>query len=85
MEVIRIEPGISLIGLKPPTRGFDKFLGTYVIQSSKTALIDVGPTSTLGDFFAGLAELKVKFEEVALHFLGFFRLALGIALPMAPI
>jgi len=64
MEVIRIEPGISLINLTPPIAGLTGFLGTYVIKAEKIALIDVGPTSTLEDLFAGLAELKVKPEEV---------------------
>jgi glyoxylase-like metal-dependent hydrolase (beta-lactamase superfamily II) len=64
MEVIRIEPGISLIGLTPPVAGFEGFLGTYVVEAGKIALIDVGPTSTLENLFVGLAELKVKPEEV---------------------
>ena len=39
-------------------------------------------------FFTKVSSLwptKVKLEEVALHFLGFLRLGLGMAIPTAPI
>ena len=64
MEVFRLEPGISLIDVAPPIPGFEGMLGTYVIEADKIALIDVGPTSSLGNLFSGLAELKIKPEDV---------------------
>ncbi len=64
MEVVGIEPGISLIDLTPPIAGLEGFLGTYVIEAGKIALIDVGPTSTLENLFAGLTKLKIKPEDV---------------------
>jgi glyoxylase-like metal-dependent hydrolase (beta-lactamase superfamily II) len=64
MKVFNLEPGINLIDLDPPIPGFDGIFGTYVIQSDKTALLDVGPTSSLPNLFSGLAELNINPEEV---------------------
>jgi glyoxylase-like metal-dependent hydrolase (beta-lactamase superfamily II) len=64
MKLYRIEPGLSLVDLNPPIPDFESLLGAYILQAEKTALIDVGPTSSLGDLFAALAELKISPEGV---------------------
>jgi glyoxylase-like metal-dependent hydrolase (beta-lactamase superfamily II) len=64
MKVFKLEPGISLIDLDPPIPGFGGIFGTYVIQSDKIALLDVGPTCSLPNFFAGLNQLKINPEDV---------------------
>jgi glyoxylase-like metal-dependent hydrolase (beta-lactamase superfamily II) len=64
MEVFRLEPGISLIDVAPPISGFEGFLGVYVIQAEKVALIDVGPASSLENLISALAELKINPEDV---------------------
>ncbi len=88
MEIVRIEPGISLIDLEPPIPGFKGFLGTYVIQSDKIALIDVGPTSSINHLLLGLAELKIKYEEVNYILCGHIHLdhsgGVGRAIKMMP-
>jgi glyoxylase-like metal-dependent hydrolase (beta-lactamase superfamily II) len=69
MEIFRLEPGISLIDLSPPIPGFEGILGAFIIQAQKIALIDVGPTATLGSLFSALAELKIDPSEVAYNLL----------------
>jgi hypothetical protein len=36
------------------------FLGAYVIQAQKLAVIDPGPAATVGNFLSGLAELGTE-------------------------
>ena len=64
MKVLRLEPDISLIDLDPPIPGFDGFLGTYVIQSDKLALLDVGPASSLPNLLSGLNKLNIDPKDV---------------------
>ncbi len=65
MEIFRLEPDISLIDIAPPIPGFQGILGTYVIQAGKIALIDVGPSSSLENLFACLAELRINPADVS--------------------
>jgi len=65
MEVFRLEPGLSLIDLTPPIPGFEGFLGTYVIEAVKIALIDVGPASSVENLLSGLAELRINPADVS--------------------
>jgi glyoxylase-like metal-dependent hydrolase (beta-lactamase superfamily II) len=58
-RVYRLEPDISLIDVAPPMPGFGKFLGAYVIQAPKIAVIDPGPASSLPNLLTGLAELRI--------------------------
>ena len=64
MKLDRLEPGISLVNLNPPVPNFEDFIATYVLQAEKVALIDVGPASSLGTLFEGLAELDISPEKV---------------------
>src|SRR5450759_1310658 len=63
-RVYRLEPEISLIDVAPPLAGFGTFLGAYVIQAQKIAVIDPGPTSTNDNLLAGLAELKIDPSKI---------------------
>ena len=63
-KYFRLEPGISLIDVAPPIYGFEGFLGAYVIEADKIALIDIGPTSSLKNLLAGLSELKIQLDNI---------------------
>jgi len=59
MRVNRLDPEINLLDVAPPMAGFSGFLGAYVIQGHKTAVIDPGPASSIKKFLDGLAELNI--------------------------
>ena len=65
MDIIKLEPGLSLIDLSPPVPGMEGILGAYVIQAQKIALIDTGPSATLENLFSALAELKIDPEDIS--------------------
>ena len=50
--------------MAPPISGFEGILGCYVIRSDKTALLDVGPTSSLPNLMQALDKLEVKPDEI---------------------
>jgi glyoxylase-like metal-dependent hydrolase (beta-lactamase superfamily II) len=64
MNIFKLEPQISLIDLNPPIAGFEGFLSCYVIKSQKTALLDVGPSSSLPNLFSALAALDIRSEAI---------------------
>lgn len=51
-----------LIDLKP--MGIENFIASYVLRGKKTAIIETGPTCTVGNLLIGLEEIGVKTEEV---------------------
>lgn len=62
MSVVRLDPHIFLIDLKPD--GFSHFIASYVIKARKVVIVESGPVVTLPNLLAGLREIGVAAEDV---------------------
>jgi glyoxylase-like metal-dependent hydrolase (beta-lactamase superfamily II) len=62
MAVQKINEHLYLIDLEPA--GYPHFISCYVILGEKTAIVETGPTSTVGNLLHGLKEIGVKLEDV---------------------
>lgn len=65
MKTYRLADNLSLIDVAPPISGFEKFLGIYVLEAGKIALIDVGPSAAVKNLMSGLRELKVNPADIS--------------------
>ena len=65
MKVYRLAHNIGLIDVAPPITGFEDLIGIYVLGGDKIALIDVGPSVSLGNLFSGLEELGISPQDVS--------------------
>ena len=68
MKTYKLTSNLSLIDVAPPIRGFEKFIGVYVIQAEKIALVDVGPTASVENLLAGLSEISVNPADIGYIF-----------------
>ncbi len=58
--VHQLAPHLYLIVLTPPIRGFQDFIGAWLVRGPEaTYLVDVGPAATLAQLNAALADLDV--------------------------
>jgi len=64
MEIYTITPGLKLLNLQPPIPGYGKFIGAYLFQGDKNAIIDAGPTAAIPNLLQGLTELNLSPDEV---------------------
>jgi glyoxylase-like metal-dependent hydrolase (beta-lactamase superfamily II) len=64
MEIHNITPYLKLMDLQPPIPGYDEFIGSYLFQGEKNAIIDVGPKAAIPNLFKALAELNLNPGEI---------------------
>lgn len=64
METYRITPNLTLLDLQPPTLGYKRFIGAYLLRSEKNAIIDVGPKAAIPNLLSALSELGMSPKEV---------------------
>ncbi len=69
VRVYPIAPKLSLIDLAPPIPGFDEFIGCYVLQEEKIALVDVGPSNCSSNLLKGLDILGISPREIEYIFI----------------
>ena len=83
-----VSEDVTLIDLAPPIKGFDGFIGSYVLRSQKIALVDVGPSSSLPNLLEGLSTLGISPKEVSYVFITHLHIdhagAIGGLLPYMP-
>ena len=68
MKTYTIARGLSLIDVAPPIRGFEQFIGIYVLEAGQTALFDVGPAVSVANLLSGLRELNINPADVSYIF-----------------
>ncbi len=60
-KVHPVAPGLFLIGLdQPKLPGFNDFIGAWLVAGPPAILVDVGPTASVGDLVAALAEIGIR-------------------------
>src|SRR4030043_2301530 len=64
MEIYTMTPVIWLLNLKPPLPGYGKFIGAYLFQGEKNAIIDVGPKAAIPNLLQALTELNLSPGEI---------------------
>ena len=64
MEIYTITPDLKLIDLQPPIPGYRKFIGAYLFQGKKNAVIDVGPKAAIPNLLRALTELNLNPSEI---------------------
>jgi len=62
MNVREINDFVHLIDLKP--MGIEDTIASYVLRGDKVAIIETGPTVSIGNLLGGLKEIGVKTEDV---------------------
>lgn len=65
VKTYRLDSNLSLIDVAPPIPGFEQFIGVYLLQAEKIALVDVGPSVSIANLISGLKELKVDPADVS--------------------
>lgn len=68
MKTYRLARNLSLIDIAPPLSGFEKFISVYVLEAGKIALIDVGPSVSVGNLVSGLRELNINPADISYVF-----------------
>ncbi len=68
MKTYRLAPDLALIDVAPPIPGFESFIGIYVLEAGKTALVDVGPSASVENLLSGLRELNVNPADISYIF-----------------
>ena len=69
MRTYTLAPNLRLIDVAPPISGFEKFIGVYVLEAKRVALIDVGPSVSVGSLIAGLTELNINPMDISYIFI----------------
>jgi glyoxylase-like metal-dependent hydrolase (beta-lactamase superfamily II) len=64
MEIYTITPNLKLLNLQPPIPGYGKFIGAYLFQDEKNAIIDVGPKAAIPNLLRALTELNLNPSEI---------------------
>ena len=64
MEIYAITPTLKLLNLQPPIPGYGKFIGAYLFQGKKSAIIDVGPKAAIPNLLQALTELNLSPGEI---------------------
>jgi glyoxylase-like metal-dependent hydrolase (beta-lactamase superfamily II) len=64
MEIYAINPILKLLNLQPPIPGYGKFIGAYLFQGEKNAIIDVGPKAAIPNLLRALTELNLNPNEI---------------------
>src|SRR4030043_568385 len=64
MEIYAITPTLKLLNLQPPIPGYGKFIGAYLFQGEKNAIIDVGPKAAIPNLLQALTELNLSPGEI---------------------
>ncbi|MFH1381370.1 MAG: MBL fold metallo-hydrolase [Chloroflexota bacterium] len=65
MKTYQLAPNVGLIDPAPPIPGFDNFITSYVLHDKQTALIDIGPKSSIANIVPGLSQLNIDPDEVS--------------------
>ncbi len=65
LETYRLDSNLSLIDVAPPIPGFERFIGVYLLEAEKIALVDVGPSVSIANLISGLRELKVNPADIS--------------------
>lgn len=65
MRIHRLADNLSMIDAEPPIRGFDEFIGVYVLHGRSVALVDAGPRSSAENLINGLRELNIDPNAVS--------------------
>ncbi len=68
VKTYRLVHDLSIIDVAPPISGFEKFIGVYVLEGGKIALIDVGPSVSVENLISGLRELNVNPADISYIF-----------------
>ena len=69
MRTYSLAPNLKLIDVAPPISGFEKFISVYVLEAEKVALIDIGPSVSVGNLVAGLVELNINPIDISYIFI----------------
>ena len=64
MEIYTIAPNLKLLNLQPPIPGYGKFIGAYLFQGEKNAIIDVGPKAAIPNLLRALTGLNLSPNEI---------------------
>jgi len=62
MDIRKLNDSMYLIDLKP--MGIEDTIASYVLHGDKVAIIETGPTVSIGNLLSGLKKIGVKTEEV---------------------
>ena len=62
--VQEITPNLKLLSSHPTLAGFEDFIGSYLLQSEKKALVDVGPKAAIPGSLAVMSEAGVYPDEI---------------------
>lgn len=62
MNIIKANDFVYLIDLKP--MGIEDTIASYVLRGDKVAIIEAGPTVSIGNLLSGLEKLRIETEEV---------------------
>ena len=62
MDIRKLNDFLHLIDLKP--MGIEDTIASYVLRGDKVAIIETGPTVSIGNLLDGLERIDVKTEEV---------------------
>ncbi len=68
MKTYRLARNLGLIDVAPPISGFRDFIGVYVLEAEKTALVDVGPSVSVKNLVSGLKELGINLANISYIF-----------------
>src|SRR4030042_4751464 len=64
MKIYTTPPNLKLLNLQPPIPGYVKFIGAYLFQGEKNAIIDVGPKAAIPNLLRALTELNLSPNEI---------------------
>jgi len=65
VKVHKLAHNIGLIDVAPPIYGFENLIGIYVLKAEKIALVDIGPSVSLGNLFSGLEQLGISPADIS--------------------
>jgi len=68
VKTYTIAHNLKLIDLAPPIPGFKNFIGVYVLEARKVALVDVGPSVSVENLMSGLRELNINPADISYIF-----------------
>lgn len=63
LHTMQVGKNLHLIDLQ--TAGFRNLIASYVLTGDKIAIVETGPTSSIGNLLSGLEELGVKQQNIA--------------------
>ena len=65
LDIRKVSENVYLVDLNPPIEEFENFIASYIVIGDQVAIIETGPSSSIGTLLKALESLSIDFSKVS--------------------